>query len=119
MPVPTFNGAYKNWQQFYDKFKATVDTNSLLANNNVQKFYYLFSALSGAAAQVIDSLQVTVENYSIALELLKRRFENKRLTIHYHVHELFNLTPIVKESSELLRVLLDNFQKNLCSKKPR
>jgi len=81
--------------------------------NSVQKFHYLKSALSGCAAQVIHSLQTTNENYSIALELLTKRFSNLRLTIHQHVHELFDTPPILKESAEMLRALSDNFQKHL------
>lgn len=109
--MPTFSKNYEQWQQFYDTFKALVDNNTNL--DAVQKFHYLKSALSGAAAQTIHSLQITNKNYLIALELLTKRFQNTRLTIHYHVHELFSLSPIPKESAELLRALLDNFQKNL------
>ncbi|XP_018369742.1 PREDICTED: uncharacterized protein LOC108765485 [Trachymyrmex cornetzi] len=87
--LPNFNGSYEQWQQFYDTFKALVHGNPNL--NDVQRFYYLKSALSGSAAQ----------------------FSNLRLTIHHPIHELFNTPPILKESAELLRALLDNFQKHL------
>ncbi|XP_012234575.1 uncharacterized protein [Linepithema humile] len=47
--LPTFNGSYEQWQQFYDTFKALVDNNTNL--DAVQKIHYLKSALSGTAAQ--------------------------------------------------------------------
>lgn len=109
--LPTFSGSYEQWQQFYDTFKALVDDNANL--DYVQKFHYLKSALSGSAAQAIHSLQTTNENYPIALELLTKRFQNVRLTIQHHVHELFNAPLVPKESAELLRTLSDNFQKHL------
>jgi len=109
--LPTFSGGYEQWQQFYDTFKALVHNNLNL--DAVQKFHYLQSALTGTAAQVIHALPTTNENYIIALELLTKRFSNTRLTVHHHVHELFNAPPITKESAELLRALVDNFQKNL------
>ncbi|XP_018396623.1 PREDICTED: uncharacterized protein LOC108774892 [Cyphomyrmex costatus] len=109
--LPNFSGSYEQWQQFNDTFRALVHDNPNLTA--VQKFYYLKSALSGSASQVIESLQTTNENYDIALELLTNRFSNLRLTIHHHIHELFSTPPIPKESAELLRALLDNFQKHL------
>ncbi|XP_011165898.1 uncharacterized protein LOC105200169 [Solenopsis invicta] len=109
--LPTFSGNYEQWQQFHDIFKALVHDNARL--DSVQKFHYLQSALSGSEAQVIHSLQTTNENYPTALELLTKRFQNVRLTIHHHVHELFNTPFILKESAESLRVLTDNFQKHL------
>jgi len=96
----TFDRNYGQWQQFHDTFQALVNDNVQL--NSVQKFHYLKSALSGCAAQVIHSLQTTNENYSIALELLTKRFSNLRLTIHHHC-----------ESAEMLRALSDIFQKHL------
>lgn len=109
--LPTFSGNYEHWQQFYDTFKSLIHENANL--ESVQKFHYLRSALSGSAAKVINSLQTTNENYQIALELLTKRFENTRLTIQHHVHELFSIPSIPKESAELLRALLDNFKEHL------
>lgn len=109
--LPIFSGNYEQWQQFYDTFNALVDNNINL--DSVQKFHYLRSALSGSAAKTIHSLQTTNENYPIALELLTKRFQNLRLTIQHHVHELFNTLPAPKESADSLRALTDNFQKHL------
>lgn len=109
--LPTFSENYEQWQQFHDTFNALVDDNVNL--DAVQKFHYLKSALSGSAAQAVHLLQITNENYHIALELLIKRFQNLRLTIQHHVHELFNIPLIPKESAESLRALADNFQRHL------
>ncbi|XP_067214200.1 uncharacterized protein [Linepithema humile] len=109
--LPHFDGSYEKWSHFFDLFKALVDSDSSLSD--VQKFYYLQSVLKGKAAQVIHSLEVTGENYRIALELLKSRFENKRLTTRHHVRALFELPQIHKESAGALRTLSDELCKNL------
>jgi len=109
--LPHFDGSYEKWNHFFDLFKALVDSDASLTN--VQKFYYLQSVLKDNAAQVIHSLEVTGENYPIALELLRSRFENKRLTTRHHVRALFNLPQIVKESAGPLRALSDELCKNL------
>jgi hypothetical protein len=67
---------YENWQLFRDSFTVMVDKKNIAA---VQKLQYLRLALSGSAAQLINSLEITDVNYQVAWELLTKRFENKRL----------------------------------------
>ena len=109
--LPHFDGSYEKWNHFFDLFRALVDSDASLTN--VQKFYYLQSVLKDKAAQVIHSLEITGENYTVALDLLKNRFENKRLTTRHHVRALFDLPQVVKESAGALRTLSDELCKNL------
>src|SRR5580765_4592041 len=90
--LPHFDGSYEKWNHFFYLFKALVHSDASLSN--VQKFYYLQSVLKDKAAQVIHSLEVTGENYPKALDLLKNRFENKRLTTRHHVRALFDLPQV-------------------------
>ncbi|XP_011858303.1 PREDICTED: uncharacterized protein LOC105555871, partial [Vollenhovia emeryi] len=84
-----------------------VATSSIkLPQLNLPKF-------DGVAAQVINSLETTADNYHEAWELLKTRFENKRLMLHHHVHSLFDITSIPKESASQLRKLVDDILKHL------
>jgi len=108
--LPTFSGNYEQWQQFYDIFKALIHNNSNL--NTLFRNFIIYGPHC-QVAQIIHAVSTTNENYSISLELLIKRFSNKHLTVHHHVHELFNSSPIVKESTELLHALLDNVQKHL------
>lgn len=60
MEVPEFHGNYDGWLSFRDSFIAIISNNDMLSN--VQKFYYLKSALKGNAGNVIDSLETTDSN---------------------------------------------------------
>ncbi|XP_011858966.1 PREDICTED: uncharacterized protein LOC105556478 [Vollenhovia emeryi] len=109
--LPKFDGNYSQWLSFRDSFQALIDECNTLSD--IQKFYYLRSSLQGVAAQVINSLETTADNYHEAWELLKTRFENKRLMLHHHVHSLFDITSIPKESASQLRKLVDDILKHL------
>lgn len=109
--LPKFDGHYAQWLPFRDTFEALIDKNESLSD--IQKFYYLRSSLQGVASQVIHSLEISAANYREAWNLLKARFENKRLLIHHHVQGLFEMATIPKESALQLRKLLDDTLKHL------
>lgn len=109
--LPHFSGTYENWLPFFEIFQALVDKNSELTK--IQKFYYLQSCLQGEAAQVLHSLEICESNYNEAIKLLRERYENKRVLIHSHVRNLFEMPSITKESYPNLRKLIDNVVRNL------
>ncbi|XP_059048264.1 uncharacterized protein LOC131843607 [Achroia grisella] len=109
--VPTFTGLSDQWLQYRDIFLSLVHNNTNISS--IQKFHYLKSSLKGTAALVIDLLEFSANNYSVAWELLLNRFNNSRLLIHNHVKALFTLQTVTKESPDQLRYLIDNILKNL------
>lgn len=111
--LPKFQGSYHDWLEFADLFESLVHNNVSL--DNIHKFHYLRSSLEGGAAQVIRSIEFTSNNYSIAWQLIRERYDNKRLLIFNHVKALFNIEQIHKESSHKLRTLIDTFSKHLHS----
>lgn len=111
--LPTFNGAYDHWLEFKDTFNALVHNDNTLGKS--EKFYYLKSSLVGDASQLLKSIEVTDDNYSIAWNLLQERYENKKLIIYNHVDAIFELPIISKESHKGLRNLFDNVVKHLRS----
>ncbi|KAJ8946582.1 hypothetical protein NQ317_002553, partial [Molorchus minor] len=111
--MPTFNGSYDRWLEFRDAFMALVHDNNTLSS--IQKFYYLQSALEGEAARLIQAFEVSAANYAIAWDLLKQRFENKKLLVHNYIQAIFDAPTIIKESHIELRKLFDNFTKNIRS----
>ncbi|XP_054260682.1 uncharacterized protein LOC128985314 [Macrosteles quadrilineatus] len=74
--LPKFSGNYEEWVSFYNIFEASVNANNSVSP--VNKFQYLLSALSGEPLDLVKSLNITPENYVVALRLLKDRYENKR-----------------------------------------
>jgi len=111
--LPTFNGEYDQSITFRDTFEAIINSNANLTK--VQKFYYLQSAVKGRAAQCFQSLNLSNENYDVAWQLLKTRFENKRLIVHHHIQALLDLPVLLKESCVGLRKLIDDIQQHLCA----
>lgn len=108
--IPSFDGNYDKWQSFYDIFLVMVDKNNNL--DAVTKFHYLQSALTGKAREYISSFEVTSQNYVIVLELLKKRYYNPQLIIKHHIHQLFNLSQVTRDSPNSLRALADGLQKH-------
>ncbi|CAI6374727.1 unnamed protein product [Macrosiphum euphorbiae] len=108
--LPEFSGGYENWQPFRDNFSVMVDKKNISA---VQKLQYLRLSLSGSAAQLINSLEITDVNYQVAFELLTKRFENKRLIVQSHLSKLFAVQRLEKESAIELRVFYNTFTRHL------
>nr|CAI5835101.1 unnamed protein product [Callosobruchus analis] len=111
--LPSFSGSYDTWLEFYDCFNALIHNNVSLSS--IQKFYYLRSSLKGEAAQIMASLEASDSNYPVAWELLKERYENKKLIVNKHVTALFALEPLAKENYTALRKLHDDVQRNIRS----
>ena len=92
--LPKFDGDVMQWQSFWDQFSAHIgDVEDL---SNAHKLGYLKRCLIGPALRVIDSLQLTNENYEIACENLKTRFGRPEKIIYSHIVALLNLPVPVK-----------------------
>lgn len=114
LKIPEFSGAYDKWTQFHDIFNSLIHENHSLSN--IQKYYYLQSALKGDASEVISALELTDTNYKVAWDLLHDRLENKKIIIKTHMKNqmknIFDIQQMTKESAAALRSFLDIFQKN-------
>lgn len=102
MKLPTFNGEFSNWVEFRDAFVSLIHDNKKL--HDIQKFHYLTTCLEGKAAQALKQLKKTAENYSIAWDLLKRRYENKKLIVQSNISNLFNLESCSKETYTNMKI---------------
>jgi hypothetical protein len=71
--LPMFDGTIEEWNSFYNPFVSTIDRNEKLTP--VQKFHYLRSSMTGKAARSIQSLDITETNYSIAINVLREKFD--------------------------------------------
>ena len=74
LELPKFSGDIIEWQTFWDKFKATVDSSELPV---ITKFPYLQSLLEREANASISGLALTSDNYAIACKVLEERFGKK------------------------------------------
>ncbi|XP_048003351.1 uncharacterized protein LOC125239742 isoform X1 [Leguminivora glycinivorella] len=109
--LPHFDGNYQHWLGFRDTYISLIHNNPSI--NDISKFHYLRASLKGSAALVIQSLDFSSDNYHKAWQLVSERFDNPRLLINNHIQALFNLEPMQRESSCLLRGMVDVTNKNL------
>ncbi|XP_071640886.1 uncharacterized protein [Temnothorax longispinosus] len=113
--IPTFSGSYKNWYPFYNTFESMIHLNQRLTN--IQRFHYLISSLEGDAAHVIKSLEITSNKYQEALDLLKQRYDDKRMIAQEHIRALYDLPAVTRGNSIALRNLIDDVLRHLRSLK--
>lgn len=111
--LPTFSGQIDQWLEFRDTFESLVHLNNAIAD--ILKYHYLRASLTGGASQVIRSIDLSADNYSIAWQSLCERYNNNRLLKDIHTKALFSLHPIQTENSTKLRELLDYISKHLRS----
>lgn len=109
--LPAFDGSFDQWLEYRNSYLTMIHTREDL--NDIQKFHYLKSSLSGSASQVISALEFTAPNYSHAWDLLENRFHNNRLLIQNHIKALFTTQPLQSESYILIRKLIDSTLRNL------
>ncbi|KAH7936939.1 hypothetical protein HPB49_006449 [Dermacentor silvarum] len=101
-----FDGNRKKCHHFCTQFSTAVHNNEELST--ADKFNYLSTLLSGAAASAISGLQATEECYKDAIDILKKRFGDEIIIVQDHIRSLLDLRPI--SSSFELRDLYDQVQ---------
>ncbi|KAK9739455.1 Protein of unknown function (DUF1759) [Popillia japonica] len=114
--LPTFDGTFTLWREFYDAFTALIHSNNSLSD--VQKLSYLKSSLKNEPvknepADLIRSYDTTSENYTIAWTALQKRYDNKRRIITDHVQNLLEIPKINKESHAALRQLINQTENHI------
>ena len=105
-----FDGNILKWTEFWEVFEATIHNNKGL--HAVDKFNYLKSQLYGNASEVISGLELTKDNYYVAIELLKERYGKKQVMVNAHNAKLINL-PVATFKSASLRSFYDTTEKHL------
>ncbi|XP_055604942.1 uncharacterized protein LOC129753172 [Uranotaenia lowii] len=109
--IPEFSGNFDEWMNFHDLFTTLIHVNLQLSS--IQKFQYLKAVLKGEALRLIESLEVSATNYTIAWDLLNKRYDNRNLQIKQHFSALLSTPSVRKESSSALANLVDEFGKHV------
>ncbi|XP_066261269.1 uncharacterized protein [Euwallacea similis] len=110
----SFYGNYETWFSFKNIFDSLVHSRTDLSET--EKLLYLKLCCKGDALNLIDSLDITPDNYTIALNLLQKRYENKKAVINIHAKGLvLNLPNANKGSSVNIRKLIDAVQQHKSS----
>lgn len=109
--LPTFSGKYQEWTPFSQMFRTIITNNNKLSN--IEKFQYLKSSLSGDAADAIESLELSDENFQIAWDILENRYDKLRVIVQSHIQSILEIQPIKKENYTELRQLLNVTTKHM------
>ncbi|XP_033221091.1 uncharacterized protein LOC117175494 [Belonocnema kinseyi] len=107
--LPSFSGSYESWLGFHDLFKSLVDDNKDIPE--IEKLYHLKGCLKNEAAEVLASIELSSDNYKVAWDLLKERYDNRKIIRQTHVKALLNLPFISKDFP--VRSLVDQIQKHI------
>ncbi|XP_055615168.1 uncharacterized protein LOC129761470 [Toxorhynchites rutilus septentrionalis] len=108
--LPEFNGDYSQWLAFHDTFDALINTNVDVPD--IQKFHYLRAAVKGEAAQLIETLAISSENYRIACQTLISRYANDYLLKKRHIQALLDCPRVKRESAEALHGVVDAYERH-------
>ncbi|XP_062704331.1 uncharacterized protein LOC134286695 [Aedes albopictus] len=111
MKIPNFGGKIDDWVPFRDLFVSLIHFNQQLTA--VQKMHYLRASLTDEAARIVSTLDISADDYQVAWNLLKDRFENPNLLIKRHMSALLAISPIKKESASGLSELADSFDRHV------
>ncbi|UYV73686.1 hypothetical protein LAZ67_11000348 [Cordylochernes scorpioides] len=90
MELPKFSGNLIDWLTFWAQFeKIHLD----IRLKDSDKFYYLLQSLSvdTEAYKIVSIYPLTEENYSKAIDALRRRYANPDLLLQVYVRELLKL----------------------------
>ncbi|CAB3236887.1 unnamed protein product [Arctia plantaginis] len=101
--LPKFSSLVEDWPSFIAIFKSLTDDMATLTD--AVKLHYLLSSLSGEALSMVSHLKIMDENYPVALDILTKRFENRRVLIDRFVDIILGL-PTINARSEIRRSFL-------------
>ncbi|XP_053597353.1 uncharacterized protein LOC128668428 [Microplitis demolitor] len=107
--LPKFGGAFDEWIGFHDLFESFIHGDKHIPP--IRKLYHLKSCLVGEAASVISSIEASAQNYELAWNLLKDRYDNRKLMREKYIQAILDISQISKEFST--QAFVDHLQKNL------
>ncbi|XP_036329665.1 uncharacterized protein LOC118741797 [Rhagoletis pomonella] len=99
----TFYGGYEEWPAFRDMFTAVYINHPKLSR--AQKLYHLRYKTQGKAGSIVKQYPLSDDNFELAWEALRSRYENKRILVDNQIKILMTLPTIQSENSEQLQRL--------------
>ncbi|KRY44420.1 hypothetical protein T03_9701 [Trichinella britovi] len=109
--LPKFTGKVLEFPSFWAQFEANVHKRRDL--DNVSKFTYLLSNTEGTARNAIEGIPLTPENYSQAVDILKKRFGRPRQVIREHLAALWREPACHEMTAQGIQALVDEVTKHL------
>lgn len=104
--LPKFDGDYKSYPHFMDAFDALVHNARSRGLTDVKRLAILKTSLSGKALEAIKDLPMCNASYAEARDILKERFENKRLIFDAYIKGIWEQPKAINTAT--LRQLCDS-----------
>ncbi|XP_016656722.1 uncharacterized protein LOC107882623 [Acyrthosiphon pisum] len=101
LPVPHFNGDPKEYTSFRNQFDVLVHNNEDF--RLVIKFCYLKAYLDGEPLKLINNLMLSNGNYELALNILDKRYSNRRTIVQDHFDLLWKAQKAMMGDSKSIR----------------
>ncbi|CAG9760298.1 unnamed protein product [Ceutorhynchus assimilis] len=105
--IPVFSRDITTWHGFYELFKNFIENDTSLSN--IGKLIYLKSYLKG----LIFNLQLAGDNFNVALNILKGRYDNELNIIYAYIKNLIEAPSTSKGNSTSLRELVTFLKQNM------
>ena len=97
---------------FLDQFQVSIDSKENI--QKVVKYNYLTSLLNEIVKKCIFGLNITNENYDLAVKILKERYANTQMLISSHKEDLVKLNPVKhKNDVKGLRKIYDQLESSI------
>ncbi|KAI5731279.1 hypothetical protein M8J77_007377 [Diaphorina citri] len=111
LKLPTFMGEVTGWLGFADSFQTLVIQNPNLSD--IQRLQYLKSCLKGNALAEVENLATSSQNFMVAWNLLKDRYENTKLIIRGYIEKIVSISFNSKKPGESLRLMLTQLKNSV------
>lgn len=109
--LPTFSGKIDKFMEFISLFESMIDARPRLTST--EKFHHLKNCLKGDALTVISGLSLEPDNYFLALEALKRRYQNKRRLANAYIEKITSFGGMKNSSQTSLQNFLNVHELNV------
>ena len=106
--LTTFKGNFDEWETFWSSFRTNVDVQDDLKRST--KFIYLAQSLEGEPKEMISGLAITDDNYTIAVHILRDRYDNATKQTNV-LFQKFHSLPTPKHNPKDLRKFLTEYRK--------
>ncbi|PIO60480.1 hypothetical protein TELCIR_18022 [Teladorsagia circumcincta] len=108
LELPTFDGDVTQFYDFWCRFKTAIHDNASLSLST--KFIYLTNSLKGSAALIVRGYDPSKpENYQLAVQALRRRYDRPKFT-HNLFHQRLEQLPTSSNSASAQRDTLSQVQ---------
>ncbi|KAI5633902.1 hypothetical protein NE865_13364 [Phthorimaea operculella] len=110
--IPVFSGRdFTKYTPFMDLFTAVIDKNDSLSD--VQKLFYLRKYLSDEALAIIVNLPLVNESYKEAIDLLKKRYDNKARLISNHINIILEMPSVQRGTAVAIRSFISDVKQQV------